>query len=65
MSDELQASIHFLELILQNDGNITKNGLFDLFEIKNGNKKITLEHLKAITNIMNRAINELEGGNNE
>lgn len=61
MSDELQISIHFLELILQNNGNITENGLFDLFEIKNGNKKVILKHLKAIHNILGRAIKELEG----
>lgn len=65
MSDELQISIHFLELILQNDENCTAVGLSELFEIKNGNKKIILKHLKAITNIMSRAINELEGENND
>lgn len=65
MSDELQISIHFLELILQNGGNHTAEGLSELFEIKNGNKKIILKHLKAITNIMIRAINELEDGNND
>lgn len=53
----------FLELILQNGENYTADGLLELFEIKNGNKKIILKHLKAITNIMSRAINELEGLN--
>jgi hypothetical protein len=61
MSDDLQLSIHFLECILQNGENCTAQGLSELFEIKNGNKKIILKHLKAITNIMSRAINELEG----
>lgn len=60
MSDELQTSIHFLDLILQNDGNITAEGLAELFEIKNGNKKVILKHLKAIHNIIGRAIKELE-----
>lgn len=61
MSDELQTSIHFLKLILQNGENCTAQGLAELFEINGGNKKIILKHLKAITNIMSRAINELEG----
>lgn len=60
MSNELQISIHFLELILQNGENCTAQGLSELFEIKNGNKKIILEHLKAVSNIINRAIKELE-----
>lgn len=61
MSDELQLSIHFLECILQNNKNFTVGGLTDLYEIKHGNKKVILEHLKAVSNIINRAIKELEG----
>lgn len=61
MSDDLQLSIHFLECILQNNENFTVQGLTDLYEIKHGNKKVILEHLKAVSNIINRAIKELEG----
>lgn len=60
MSDDLQLSIYFLECILQNNENFTVRGLSDLYEIKNGNKKVILEHLKAVSNIINRAIKELE-----
>lgn len=61
MSDDLQLSIHFLECILQNNENFTVRGLRELYEIKSGNKKTILEHLKAVSNIINRAIKELEG----
>lgn len=61
MSDDLQLSIHFLECILQNNENFTVRGLRELYEIKSGNKKAILEHLKAVRNIINRAIKELEG----
>ena len=60
MSDYLQISIHFLELILRNDENYTFEGLSELYEIKNGNKEVILKHLKAINSIIEKSIKELE-----
>jgi len=58
---ELKIAIHFLEQILGGE-NCTADGLRDLYEIKDGNEKITLEHLKAINSIISKAINYLEKG---
>lgn len=58
--EELSVAIHFLELILGNNGNATIDGLADLYKIKSGNKKVILEHLKAINSIINDAIDYLE-----
>ena len=60
MSDYLQISIHFLECILQNNNDYTAEGLSELYEIKNGNKKVILKHLKAINSIIEKSIKELE-----
>lgn len=60
MSDELKVSIHFLELILSNGGEVTAQGLSELYEVQQGNKKLILEHLKAINSIIGKAIKELE-----
>lgn len=65
MSNELQIAIHFLDLILGNNGDATAAGVSELFEIHAGNKKVIKKHLKAITNIMNRALEELEEKGNE
>ena len=53
-------AIHFLRLILKNDGEYTSEGLSELYEVENGNKKVILEHLKAIYNIIGRGIQEIE-----
>ena len=50
----------FVITILRNDGDITIEGLNDMFEIQNGNKDVLVEHIKAIRNIMNKALEELE-----
>lgn len=42
----------------------TSEGLYEIFEIQNGNKKIIIEYIKAIRNIMNKALEELEGSDN-
>lgn len=63
MSRYVALSKHFVEVILNNHAEPTTEGLADLFEVKSGNKEILLEHLKAITNIMNHAIKELEEKN--
>ena len=65
MSKDLQIAIHFLDLILSNNGEATAAGVSELFEIHAGNKKVIKKHLKAITNIMNRALEELEEKGNE
>ena len=44
--------------------NISLNNLNELYEIKSGNKKILLEHLKALSNIFRGAIEELEKSEN-
>lgn len=61
MSREVQVAMHFLELILQNNGNITADAVRDLFEIHAGNKQVIVDHLKAISKIINKAVEELEG----
>ena len=42
------------------NANPTSDGIVDIFEISQGDTKLLLKHLKAITNIMNKAIKELE-----
>lgn len=44
--------------------NISLNNLNELYEIKSGNKKILLEHLKALSNIFREATEELEKSEN-
>ena len=50
----------FVNTILNNNGDITLEGLRDIYEIQNGNKDVLVEHIKAIRNIMNKALEELE-----
>ena len=38
----------------------TADGIADIYEISQGDTELLLKHLKAITNIMNKAIKELE-----
>jgi len=61
MSEYVKTAISLIIRILQNNDNPTSEGLYDLFEIQRGNKKIIIEHIKAIRNIMNKALEELEG----
>ena len=42
------------------NANPTANGIADIFEISQGDTELLLKHLKTITNIMNKAIKELE-----
>lgn len=44
--------------------NINLSNLNELYEIKSGNKKILLEHLKALSNIFRETIEELEKSEN-
>lgn len=61
MSEYVKTAIGFIELIIGNEP--TALGISELFEIHQGNKKVILEHLKAINDIISRAIEELEEEN--
>lgn len=60
MSNDLKTSINILQKILGATSEPTFDSLADLFEVKNGNKEIILEHLKALYSIFGKAIKELE-----
>lgn len=62
MSEYVKTAISFIIKILQNNDNPVSEALYELYEIQNGNKKIIIEHIKAIRNIMNKALEELEQG---
>lgn len=64
-SKDLQIAIHFLDLILGNNGEMTPSAVAELFEIHAGNKEVIKQHLKAIINIMKRALKDLEEKSNE
>lgn len=61
--NELNVAISLLDKILGNE-NMTVEALYELYEIKHGNKEIILEHLKAIVSIFSKAIDYLENGEN-
>ena len=42
------------------NGDFTAEGLFTLYEIQNGNNELLLEHVKALKNIFEKAIEEIE-----
>lgn len=58
MNNYVEVSKRFVIAILNQNINIESAN--ELYEIHNGNNKVLLKHLKAITSIMNKAINELE-----
>ncbi len=62
-NEYVNIAIHFLDCILNNNGDITAEGISDLLEIHNRNKDVILAHLKAIESIISKAIEELEGEN--
>ena len=41
----------------------TPDGLYDIYEIKNGNKEVLMQYLKALDSIFQSAVEELERGN--
>ena len=53
-------AVHFINCILQNNGDIKVHGLADLYEINNGNTEVLIEHLDAVSSIMQRAIKLLK-----
>ena len=59
----LKIAIDIIETYLNT--NVTADGIYDIFEIKNDNKEVLLGHLVAIRNIMDKSINILKGENNE
>lgn len=61
MSEYVKIAISLVIKILQNNDNPTNEGLHEIFEIQRGNKKIIIEHIKAIRDIMDKALEELEG----
>lgn len=61
MSEYVKIAISFIIKILQNSDNPTSEAIYDLLEVQSGNKKVIIEHIKAIRNIMDKALEELEG----
>ena len=58
MNKYIEISKMFVFSIL--NANPTVDGIADIYEINQGDNELLLKHLKAITNIMNKAIKELE-----
>lgn len=58
MNNYVEISKRFVIAILNQNINIESAN--ELYEINSGNTKLLLKHLKAITSIINNAINELE-----
>ena len=58
MNKYIEISKMFVFSIL--NANPTVDGIADIYEINQGDTELLLRHLKAITNIMNKAIKELE-----
>lgn len=56
MSEYVKIAISFVIKILNNNNESTAEGLYEIYEIQNGNKKIITEHIKSIRNIMNKAL---------
>ena len=65
MSDYVFVARDMVIKILSNHEEPTPEAIYELFEIQTGSKKVLLEHLKVIRNIFNKAIEELEGDNND
>ncbi len=58
MNKYVEISKRFVIAILNQNMNIKSAN--EIYEINSGNTELLLKHLKAITNIMNKAIKELE-----
>jgi len=58
MNKYVEISKRFVCSIL--NANLTTDAIVEIIEINRGDNQLLLEHLKAITSIMNNAINELE-----
>lgn len=58
---ELAKAIIIAYLSSNDNGDFTPEGLITMWEIKNGNDDLLLEHIKALKNIFEKAIGEIEG----
>lgn len=66
MSDVVKIAKAIIISILENNDNLTADGMRELIQILRGDKELLIEHIKAIRNIMDKALKELEGsGSNE
>ena len=60
-NEYVKTAISLIIKILQNNDNPTREAIYELLEIQNGNKDVLIEHINAIKNIMNNALEELQG----
>ena len=65
MSDYVFVARDMVIKILSNHQEPTPEGLYELFEIQSGSTDVLLKHMKAIDNILSKAIEELEEGDKE
>lgn len=65
MSDYIYVARDMVIKILSNHQEPTPEGLYELLEIQSGSKEVLLKHMKAINNILSKAIEELEGKDKE
>lgn len=61
---ELAKAIIIAYLSSNDNGDFTPEGLITMWEIKNGNDDLLLEHIKALKNIFEKAIGEIENESN-
>ena len=62
MSEVVKVAKSLVIKILSNNSNLTAYAAYEIFQIQSGDKELLIEHIKAIRNIMNKALKEL---NNE
>lgn len=60
-NEYVKTAISLIIKILQNNDNPTKESIYELLEIQNGNKDVLIGHIEAIKSIMNKALEELQG----
>lgn len=65
MSDYVYVARDMIIKILSNHEKMTAESAYELFEIQSGSKDVLLKHMKAINNILSKAIEELEGKDKE
>ena len=58
-------SAKYIILSILKSGILTIDAIDSIYEIQNGNKVELKEHIKAIKNIMSKALKELESGDKE
>lgn len=64
MSDYVYVARDMVIKILSNHEEPTADAIYELVEIQSGSTEVLLEHLIAIRNIFSKAIEELEGVDN-